>query len=52
MVGKGQPPKAPEDKKQIFTIYVSSNQKETIETWKNALEITQWIRQETMARYR
>ena len=31
MVGKGQPPKAPEDKKKDFMIYVSDKQRETIE---------------------
>ena len=31
MVGKGQPPKAPEDKKEEFNIYLSQKQKEKIE---------------------
>ncbi len=31
MAGKGQPPKAPEDKKERQTVYVSEKQKQTIE---------------------
>ena len=31
MVGKGQPPKAPEDKKAEFNIYLSQKQREILE---------------------